>query len=95
VGLVKDSPVLCLQAQGLGLHQSRRVYDLEVDVSNDPKLMDSLRSTVRKAEQALRGAAQGRPDYNAQADAINKLVEVITQLDARIVVLEEQLNNQP
>lgn len=63
-------------------------------MSNDPKLMDALNSTVRKADRAIRAGASGRPDHQAQADTINQLVKVITQLDARIVVLEENLKNQ-
>ncbi|NWD57269.1 hypothetical protein HX878_21305 [Pseudomonas veronii] len=63
-------------------------------MSNDPKLMDTLNSTVRKADRAIRAGASGRPDYQAQADAINQMAKVITQLDARIVILEESLKNQ-
>lgn len=35
---IENSPVLCLEAQGLGLRQFRRVNDLEVDVSEEDKL---------------------------------------------------------
>jgi uncharacterized coiled-coil protein SlyX len=63
-------------------------------LSNDPKLIDALNRAVSKADQAIRATASGRPDPQAQADTINRLVKVITQLDERIVALEEKLKNQ-
>lgn len=63
-------------------------------MSNDPTLMDALNRTVRKADQAIRAGASGRQDHQAQVDTINQLVKVITQLDARIVMLEENLKSQ-
>lgn len=63
-------------------------------MANDPKLMDALNRAVRKADQAIRAGAGGRPAPQAHADTINQLVKVVTLLDARIVVLEETLKSQ-
>ncbi|MDF3239970.1 hypothetical protein [Pseudomonas veronii] len=60
-------------------------------MSNDPKLVEALNRLVRTADQSIRAAAHGRPDPQSQADTINQLANVIMQLDARIVTLEETI----
>lgn len=52
---MKDPPVLCLQAQGLGLRQSRRVNDLEVKVSNSRTLFPYILMTKHQDVGMLAG----------------------------------------
>lgn len=61
-----DFPVLCLQAQGLGLRQFRRVYDLEVSVSDTNKQVgvSSFEAGVVFAFSAIRLYLQSRPDWD-------------------------------
>lgn len=63
-------------------------------MKNNENLINSLNSAVSKADQAIRASAAGRPSHTAQAEAINKLVKVITLLDERIVALEEKISSQ-
>jgi len=63
-------------------------------LDNNPKLIEALNGAVRKADQSIRATANGRPDPQAQAETINQMAKVIMQLDARIVVLEENLKSQ-
>lgn len=62
-------------------------------MDNNPDLVQAMNKVVRTADQAIRSAASGRPDYQIQADVINNLVKVVLQLDERIVALEEQLSS--
>ena len=59
----KDFPVLCLQAQGLGLRQFRRFYDLEVSMSKTP--VSSFEAGVVAALGAVSLYLRSRPDYDA------------------------------
>lgn len=65
-------------------------------MSNSDKVTRELRSAVQKMNQALRAAGSGRPDPQSAADCFNRLVAAITDIDQRLVALEEARDtNQP
>ncbi|SEQ29255.1 hypothetical protein SAMN03159444_01431 [Pseudomonas sp. NFACC02] len=58
-------------------------------MANSNKVVHELRAAVQKMNQALRGYGSGRPDPKAAADCFNRLMAAISDIDERLVVLEE------
>lgn len=63
----------------------------EVSLSNNLELIKMLNRATTCAEQALRAAGRSDADPQAQAEAFEMIVNAISQLDQRIVAIEEKL----
>lgn len=58
-------------------------------MANSKKVTHELSAAVHKMNQALRALGYGRPDPDAAADCFNRLIAAITDIDERLVALEE------
>ncbi|KIY18162.1 hypothetical protein [Pseudomonas amygdali] len=58
-------------------------------MANSNKVVHELRAAVHKMNQALRAYGSGRPDPQAAADCFNRLMAAISDIDERLVALEE------
>lgn len=58
-------------------------------MANSKKVTHELSAAVQKMNQTLRAFGSGRPDPQAAADCFNRLVAAITNIDERLVALEE------
>lgn len=53
------------------------------------KVAHELSSAVHKFNQTMRSVGSSRPDVQAAADCFNRLVAAISDIDQRLVELEE------
>ncbi|MBX8534525.1 hypothetical protein K5D33_07280 [Pseudomonas cichorii] len=64
-------------------------------MANSNKVANELRAAVQKMNQALRAYGSGRPDHRAAADCFNRLMAAISDIDERLVALEESQEGRP
>ncbi|RRV49588.1 hypothetical protein [Pseudomonas sp. p106] len=58
-------------------------------MQNSKKVVSELNSAVQKFNQTMRSVGSGRPDAQSAADCFNRLVAAITDIDKRLLALEE------
>ncbi|MBF8753769.1 hypothetical protein [Pseudomonas guariconensis] len=58
-------------------------------MKNSKKVVHELNSAVQKFNQTMRSVGSSRPDAQAAADCFNRLVAAISDIDQRLVDLEE------
>ncbi len=64
-------------------------------MANSNKVVHELRAAVHKMNQALRAHGYGRTDPQAAADCFNRLMAAISDIDERLVALEEAQEARP
>lgn len=58
-------------------------------MKNSKKVVHELSAAVQKFNQTMRSVGSGRPDTQAAADCFNRLVAAISDIDQRLVEMEE------
>ncbi|WP_330208965.1 hypothetical protein [Pseudomonas sp. Z13] len=58
-------------------------------MANSKKVTHELSAAVHKMNQTLRAFGYGRPDPQAAADCFNHLMAAISDIDERLVAIEE------
>lgn len=58
-------------------------------MKNSQKVVHELNAAVQKFNQTMRSVGSSRPDHQAAADCFNRLLAAISDIDQRLVEIEE------